>query len=341
MPEYGEVYSQVLQDVVLRVDRAFQAFFRRVMTGETPGYPRVQGRYGTRFTSFTYPQVGAHGGARLENGCLVLSKIDRIALRWSRSMEGTPQTATISREADGWYVCFSCAGVPRQPLAPTGQETGIDLGIESFATLADGTMMHTPRCYRTAERRVKTAQRKVSRRKQGSKRRQKAVKSLAKAHLTVNRQRTDFQHKAAVQLVREYDALSHEDLPTANLLTNSHLAKSIADAGWSHFLSILHAKAAWAGRGVVAVPPAYCLHQPDLLWLWRCGHEGALRPLAQLPGLWHQPASGPERREAYREAWAKPSGTRGVGRGGELSIPRLQPWGVSSQESVVGQTVQA
>jgi putative transposase len=255
MPEYAEVNAQVLQDVVQRVDRAFQAFFRRHREGRTPGYPRFHGR--DRYNSFTYPQVGDHGGARLDNGFLVLGKIGRIAVRWSRPLEGTPKTATISREPDGLYVSFSCAEVPPQPLTLTGQETGIDLGLESFATLASGERILTPACYRKAERHQKRLQRCVSRQKKGSNRRRKAVKLLAKAHQQVRRQRLDFQHKTALALVRQYDTIYHEDLRVANMVKNPHLAKSIQDAGWSGFLTILTAKAAWAGRRVQAVNPAF------------------------------------------------------------------------------------
>ncbi len=208
MPEYAAVHSQVLQDVVLRVDRAFQAFFRRIASGDTPGYPRFHSR--DRYHSFSYPQVG--NGATLDSRYLVLSKIGRIAVRWSRPIEGMPKTVTISREADGWYACVSCAEVPTQPLPATGQKTGIDLGLEAFATLSDGTRIFSPGWYRKAERALKTAQRRVSRRKKGSHRRRKAVKLLAKAHQTVRRQRQDFHHKVALQLVREYETIYHEDL---------------------------------------------------------------------------------------------------------------------------------
>jgi putative transposase len=239
--------------VVQRVDRAFQAFFRRVKAGETPGYPRFHGR--DRYNSLTYPQFG--NGAQLDNGLLVLSKIGRIAVRWSRPLEGTPKTVTISREADGLYVCFSCANVPIQLLPATGQEMGIDLGIEAFATLSDGTRIFYPGWYRKAERALKTAQRRVSRRKKGSHRRRKAVNLLAKAHQKVRRQRADFHHKTALALVQTTDVIYHEDLQVRNMVQNHHLAKSINDAGWGAFLTILTYKAAWAGRRIVAVNPAY------------------------------------------------------------------------------------
>jgi putative transposase len=255
MPEYAEVNAQVLQDVILRVDRAFQAFFQRAREGQTPGYPRFHGR--ERYNTFTYPQMDEHGGARLDNGFFILSKIGRIAVRWSRPIEGTPKTVTISREADGWYAWVSCADVPIQPLPPTRQEAGIDLGIEAFATISDGTRIFHPGLYRKAERALKTAQRRVSRRKRGSARRRKAVTLLAKAHQKVRRQRQEFHHKTALALVRANDTIYYEELQTANMLKNHSLAKSISDAGWATFLGILSFKAACAGRRVVAVPPAY------------------------------------------------------------------------------------
>src|SRR5689334_6898356 len=105
MPEYAAIHSHVLQDVLARLDETYQAFFHRVTAGANAGIPRYQGR--DRWHSFTYKEFG--NGATLENGFLVLSKIGRIAMRWSPPLEGTPKTVTISRDADGWYVCFSCA----------------------------------------------------------------------------------------------------------------------------------------------------------------------------------------------------------------------------------------
>jgi putative transposase len=271
-PEYTEMHSQVVQDVLRRLDKTYQAFFRRVRDGEQPGYPRFQGR--SRYHSFTYPQYG--NGAVLDGSVLTLSKIGRIPLRLHRPLEGTPKTVTISHEADGWYACISCADVPAHPLARAGCETGIDVGLKVFLVTADGVFIENPRHHRTAERYLAKCHQRVSRRKKGGKRRGKAVHLLAKAAQTVQRQRADFHHKTALAMVRAYDVIYLEDLQVANMVrrpaprpdgqggygqngarAKAGLNKSIQDAGWYGFRQILACKAAWAGKQVVAVPPAY------------------------------------------------------------------------------------
>jgi putative transposase len=129
--------------------------------------------------------------------------------------------------------------------------------LESFATLADGARILTPRYYRKAEAYLRRRQRRVARRKKGSHRRCKAVALLAKAHQHIAQQRRDFHHKTALDLVRHYDTIYHEDLRVRNMVRNHSLAKSISDAGWSAFLAILAFKAANAGKRVQAVNPAF------------------------------------------------------------------------------------
>jgi putative transposase len=162
--EYAAIHSHVLQDVLARLERTYQDFFRRIREGEKAGYPRFKGR--NRWRSFTYKEFG--NGARLDNGYLVLSKIGRIAVHWSRPIEGTPKTVTVSKEADGWYMAISCAEVPTQPLPLTGQETGIDVGLKAFLVTADGVMIENPRHHRKAERYLAKCQKRVAKRQKGS-----------------------------------------------------------------------------------------------------------------------------------------------------------------------------
>jgi putative transposase len=212
----------------------------------------------------------------LDNGRLVLAQIGRVAVRWSRPIEGTSKTVTICKEADGWSVCCSCIEVPTPPLPPTGHETGLDVGLTVFRSAADGHAVANPRHHRQAERALQQAQRRVSRRQQGRHRRTKAARRCAKRHQHVRGQRADVHYKTALALVRRYDTIDVEAIQPAKLSRRpapqpdgaggfthngagrkAGLHKSLHDAGWGQFLTILGCTAAWAGTRVAAVPPAY------------------------------------------------------------------------------------
>lgn len=248
----GQVHSHVLQVVTADLDKAFQAFFRRVKAGEKPGYPRFRGR--DRYDSFGYKELG--NGFKLDGRRLKLSGIGRVAVRWHRPLEGQIKTVRIRRQAGKWYACFACE-VEAQPLAPTGQKVGVDVGITSLLTTSDGEHIENPRWYRAEQAKLRVLQRRVSRRKKGGSNRRKAVRALQLQHERIKNRRADFLNKAVHDLVTRYDCIAVEDLQVVNMAQNPHLAKSILDAGWGYFRLQLFSKAAYAGRIAVAVPPAY------------------------------------------------------------------------------------
>jgi putative transposase len=252
-PDVGLVHSQVLQDVLRRVDKSFDGFFRRIEKGEKAGYPRFKGH--TRYNSFTYPQKGFE--LNVEGKKLWLSKIGSVKVHLSRPIEGTIKTCQIKREADGWYVIFTVEENNSPYFPKTGKSIGIDVGIENFATPSEGKPIDNPQYFRKAERRLKRAQRNVSRKKKRSSNRKKAVKLLAKQHQKVKRQRLDFFHKESRKLIEKYDEVVFEDLNIKGMVKNHHLAKSISDAGWGTFIVVHTAKAENAGRSVVKVPAAF------------------------------------------------------------------------------------
>lgn len=260
LPEYGKVYSQVLQDVILRLDKAFKAFFRRVKAGEKPGYPRFQWR--DRFDSLHYPQLGFS----VSEKTAFFSRIGNIRIKLHRPIEGKIKTATIKREGDEWYAVYTCE-VEARPLPATGSQVGVDVGTTWFAITSEGEFVENPRHYQTAMKKLRTAQRAVARKpNKRSNRRKKAVKRVAKIHRKVARQRLDFHHKTATKLIRENDLIAHEDLNVSGM-GRSNLARSIHDVGWSQFFSLLALKAVDAGRQVVRVDPRFTSQACS-----QCGH---------------------------------------------------------------------
>jgi putative transposase len=248
-PELKQVYSQVLQDVSMRVDLAFKAFFRRVKAGENPGYPRFKGK--GRYDSFTYPQYGF----KLDGDRLHLSKIGDVKIVLHRPVEGTIKTLTIRRSSTGkWYACFSVEYDP-SPVRQNNGEIGIDVGLESFATLSNGEKIENPRFFRTDEKALAKAQRRFSKAEKGTPEQKKARKIVARIHERIANRRLNFAHQTSRKVVDRFGTIVFEDLDIQNMQKNHHLAKSIADVAWNMFIRITESKAEDAGSRVVLVNP--------------------------------------------------------------------------------------
>jgi len=240
------------QRTLRRLDKAFQAFFRRIKSGDIAGYPRFKGY--NRFDSVEYTY--SNGCKFRDNGKLYIQNIGEIKIKLHRSIKGVIKTMTIKREAGRYYVCFSVEEIAT-PLPKAGKVIGIDLGISNFVTTSDNQFFAPPKHLRKSEKKLRRLQRSVSRKTKDSKNRRKSVRNLQRLHGHIASQRNDTAHKIARELVDHNDVIVVEDLNTQGLVKNHHLSKSIMDASWNTFVLTLIAKAEYAGRKVIKVDPKY------------------------------------------------------------------------------------
>jgi len=253
-PFLGNAYSQCLQNVTMRVDLAFRAFFRRAKAGETPGYPRFRGF--DRYDSFTFPQSGFN----LVKNKLKVSKVGCIKINLHRNIEGIIKTLTVRRRNDKWYACFSCE-VKSESLPITDGVVGIDVGLASFATFSTGKKIDNPRFFKTDGKKLAKAQRRLSKADKGTPDRKKQRKKLSYIHEKINNKRTDFAHKLSRKIVNKYQIIAFEKLNIKDMMSNHtnvfghKLNRSIGDVAWNQFMQFTTYKAAGAGRSVVFVNP--------------------------------------------------------------------------------------
>ncbi|MHC5819390.1 MAG: RNA-guided endonuclease InsQ/TnpB family protein [Nostoc sp.] len=256
-PEYKELPSHTLQDVIARVEKTFDRWLKGDSKGFKSGRPRFKGKGRYHSLAFPDPIKSEH----LTGKFIQLPKIGKVKMILHRPIpDGFKiKTATITRKADGYYISFSLEDVTvpstNSDVIPASDNTvGIDMGLKSFLVTSDNQEIEIPQHYRKSEKKLKRLQRHLSRKHKGSNRRKKAIKRVAKTHLKVANQRKDFHYKTAIWLLNQSPVIAHENLNIKGL-AKSMLAKSITDAGWGQFLQILNTKAASAGCLVVAVNP--------------------------------------------------------------------------------------
>jgi putative transposase len=246
-PEFEEIYSQVLQDILRRLDKNFKAFFRR-----GKGYPRFKGKQW--FKSFCYPQSG---WSLIGSNKIQVSKIGIIKIKQHRPFPkiAVLKTLTLKREITKWYAIVSLEIPDRTEKKTVKNVVGIDLGIKSFAVLSDGTTIENPKHLSQSESKLANAQKILSRKKKGTKAREKAKVRVAKIHRKIANQRTDFLHKTSRQLVDCYDLIAYEDLKIKKMMQYGNLAKSIGDCSWGRLAAMIAHKSAESAKYAIAVDP--------------------------------------------------------------------------------------
>jgi putative transposase len=246
------VHSQTLQNVAVRIDLAFKAFFRRVKAGEKPGYPRFKGK--GWYDSFTYPQTGF----KINKEKLELSKIGSVKIKLHRPVPKIIRTCTIRRQNNKWYVCFSCEVNPKL-LKKSKKVIGIDVGIESFATFSTGEKIENPHFFKTEQKALAKTQRKLSKLGKQDPLRKKTKKVISRIHERIANRRNNFCHQISRKLVNCFGIICIEDLSINKMRENNFrsINRNIGDVAWGQFVQYLAYKAERAGRQLVRVNPAY------------------------------------------------------------------------------------
>jgi len=258
LSEFGDAPLLVLRSSLKRLQGAFDNFFARVKLIKElglkiePGYPRYKSK--KRYSSFGI------GRARIEYGRVKVPKLGWIKFKQHQSFKGEIRDVSISREENGkWYVCISCDVGKAPPKRKPKRKVGMDLGLETFATLSDGAAIDNPRFFKNGQDLLAKRQRKLSKKKKGSNSYKKQKKLVSKAHCHIKNQRRDFAYKTTKKLFQDYDWVAIENLNIKSMIEDEEKnnQKSIYDAAWSIFINILKYKAEEAGVSIVEVNPAY------------------------------------------------------------------------------------
>lgn len=294
----NEIHSQVLQQGLKDLDRAFHNFFRRVKKGEKPGYPRFK-KKGLN-ESFRFPQ-----GVKVQGSQCFLPKIGWVKFRKSRDLQGTLNETTILQEGNAWFISFSCeweaASQEAAPINET-QAVGIDVGLNHFATLAAGQnntlqQIENPKYLGKQLSHLRYLSKQLSKKAKKGSNSLKARHHLNKLHARIKNLRNNFVQQLSTEMIKNHDIFCIENLNLSSLLQKSPrgLARSISDAGWRNFLHCLKYKAEERGKHVVEAGSYF----PSSQLCAFCGHLQKM-PLSERE--YKCPSCGVKRDRDYNSA---------------------------------------
>ena len=269
----GEVASVALVQACQDARRAYRNWFDSLSgkrKGRKVGHPRFRSRKDHRQSIRL-----TRNGFTLHGDRLYVAKVGDLKVRWSRALPSEPSSVTVIREADGRYYASFVVEVAATPLPVNTDDVGLDLGLTTLAVTSDGEMIANPRYLRSRERKLARAQRALCRKQKGSANRQKARVRVAVQHRKVREARADHQHKTALRLIRDNQAVYVEDLAVSGL-ARTRLAKSVHDAGWAALVRLLEEKAERYGRTVVKVGRWF----PSSQICSACGVKDGPKPLS-------------------------------------------------------------
>jgi putative transposase len=288
-PDIGRWSFSSQQATLRRLNKAFAAFFRRVKGGQTPGYPRFKSK--DRFDSVEWPRDRDGCRWKPEQHQVYLQGVGTLKVSVHRPVEGNVKTLAVKREGRRWFLVLSCDDVSPKLLPATGAVVGVDMGITSFLTTSDGDHVASPRHGRQSAARLKRAQAVLARKRRGSKNHRRGREAVAGRYRKIANQRRDFHYQTARKLVGKFELIVLEDLqvknmsrsasgtldaPGTNVAAKRGLNRSILDAGWAQFTSILTGKAEEAGRLVIKVNPRHTSQRCS-----SCGHVAAENRVSQ------------------------------------------------------------
>jgi putative transposase len=248
--QWRSVPVEIARSALVRLDLAFRALFRRVSSGQTPGFPRFRSR--DRYNSFAISY--GKGNFRIDSDRVCLPKLGSVRFHKYRELQGKIQHVFVGRTVRGWSISFVCDLGSAPDKIQVRSTVGIDLGLEKFATFSNGERVENPRFLRVSEETLARRQRSLTRKRRGSTSHQHAKRLVNRAHEHIRNQRLDFARKLACSLFDRFDLVAYEDLQVSRMV-HGDLAKSIYDAAWGVFIGAITCKTESAGKWAVPTDP--------------------------------------------------------------------------------------